>query len=478
MKKINIFFSLLMVALLGLTSCSEDKDYPPLVNPEKPDQTYGTGEWNSPITVSQLLGGTKANDAWFTGYIVGWIDTSNSNTYSVENVKFTTPCSNASNLVLAASPDERDIYKCIPVQLVSGTEVRSALNLKDNPTVLGKLVSIKGDVEKYFGQEAAVKNTSAYNWGDKGTEGTPTPPPGDDKGNGSAEKPYSVSQMLGGQSGTGVWVSGYIVGWVKSNPDGASTLTEQFAMFTAEGAVASNLMLADSPTETDYSKCTAINLPTGAIRTALNLSNNPGNLGKQVSIKGDLSKYFGVNGLRNPTEYNWGPTGTTGGSTPGDAIYSGLSETASSIDWTFDNIEMPSALSYIWSWKSYSNKYYLNASAFLNNTPYASKAWAISPVIDLSNVKTASVEFEHAAKFQTTVTTLCGFGIRESGSTTWTELSIPTWPTAGTWDFVSSGAIDISAFAGKKVEIGLKYESTSAGADTWEIKNLVITGTK
>ncbi len=121
-------------------------------------------------------------------------------------------------------------------------------------------------------------------------------------GNGSADKPYNVAQMLAGQSGTGVWVTGYIVGYIKSNPDGASTLNEQWATFSADGAQASNIMIADSPTETDYKKCTSVQLPTGAVRSAVNLKDNPGNLGKQVSLKGSLAKYFGVNGLK---ETSW-----------------------------------------------------------------------------------------------------------------------------------------------------------------------------
>ena len=68
--------------------------------------------------------------------------------------------------------------------------------------------------------------------------------------------------------------------------------------------------------------------------------------------------------------------------------------------------------------------------------------------------------------------------IREKGNATWTEMAIPQWPEAGSWKFKSSGKIDISAFDGKEVEVGFKYASTTEGADTWEIKNLKVNGTK
>ena len=88
------------------------------------------------------------------------------------------------------------------------------------------------------------------------------------------------------------------------------------------------------------------------------------------------------------------------------------------------------------------------------------------------------MSFDHAAKFQTTLKTLCGVVVREEGSKTWTALTVPTWPEAGAWTFVNSGAISLEAYAGKKIQVGFKYSSSADGADTWEIKNLVITGKK
>ncbi|MDE6121264.1 MAG: DUF5017 domain-containing protein, partial [Muribaculaceae bacterium] len=101
---------------------------------------------------------------------------------------------------------------------------------------------------------------------------------------------------------------------------------------------------------------------------------------------------------------------------------------------------------------------------------------AVSPVIDLDKRTDATLSFDHAAKFQTSLKELCGVYVKEAASENWEELVIPTWPEAGAWTFVNSGNIDLSDYLGKKIQIGFKYGSTDSAADTWEIKNLFIKG--
>jgi len=199
--------------------------------------------------------------------------------------------------------------------------------------------------------------------------------------------------------------------------------------------------------------------------------------GKLVNYKGNTpqmaqgGKIISINGQGSGDT----PTTPTEGT-----IFSSLSEkdTELAAGWTIDNGTLPEGLTYVWSWKVYNNAGYLNASAFANGSANASEAYAISPVIDLTGATGVAVSFDHAAKFQTTLKTLCGIVVREEGATAWTALTIPTWPTAGAWTFANSGAISLEAYAGKKIQLAFKYGSTTEGADTWEIKNLVITGKK
>ena len=129
---------MLLLAVIGLASCSEEYAQPPVITPEG---GLGDGSSANPYSAKQILDGTKGTDVWVTGYIVGWIDTSSGNlTFNEETATFTAPATLNSNMLIAASPDEKNFENCIPVQL-SG-DVRNALNLKDNPGNLGKQVTV------------------------------------------------------------------------------------------------------------------------------------------------------------------------------------------------------------------------------------------------------------------------------------------------------------------------------------------------
>lgn len=132
-----------------------------------------------------------------------------------------------------------------------------------------------------------------------GTRGEEAPNTGDR--NGSAEKPYTVADVLTNVQGTGVWVKGYIVGYA------SSTVATESAVFGVTGTVSkTNLLLADSANEKDVKNCISIALPIGGVRDALNLKENPGNLGKLLTIKGDLGTNLYIPGVKSPTEYKLG----------------------------------------------------------------------------------------------------------------------------------------------------------------------------
>ena len=110
---------------------------------------------------------------------------------------------------------------------------------------------------------------------------------------------YTVAQALAafvaGEAKPAV-VKGYIVGSIddKSISD---------ANFSSSAVLKTNLLLADNVDETDIARCLAVQLPSGAVRDALNLVDNPGNYKKLVTLTGSLEKYFGVAGLKSVTKY-------------------------------------------------------------------------------------------------------------------------------------------------------------------------------
>ena len=121
---------------------------------EKPE---GLGTKEAPITVAEAKaayvdGEKKA--AWVTGYIVGCLEG------SVSKALFGLPTDTNTNLIIADAADCTDVNLCIPVELPKGT-VRTGLNLVDNKTNLGKKVTLKCSIEKYF-SIAGLKGTSEY----------------------------------------------------------------------------------------------------------------------------------------------------------------------------------------------------------------------------------------------------------------------------------------------------------------------------
>lgn len=114
---------------------------------------------------------------------------------------------------------------------------------------------------------------------------------------GSKTDPYTVLQAIANQGKTEVWVKGYIVGAF----DGAIS---KFVTDTT-GQVRTNVSLADLATETDAAHMLPVNITLSAMKNALNIVDNPGNIGRPVMIKGNLAAYYSVPGLRETTDYQF-----------------------------------------------------------------------------------------------------------------------------------------------------------------------------
>jgi hypothetical protein len=261
----------------------------------------GAGTDSSPYTVADLFSlGNPGTEAWVEAYIVGWVDGQVLST----GANFNANATSQTNLLIAASASETNVDNCIPVQLPYG-DVRTALNLQDHPEYYGKKVKLYGTLTKYFGV-TGLKSVTAYSI--DGTSGGSTSD-SDNTGSGSTStvsgagsetSPYTVSDVLAlGNPGSNAWVKGYIVGWVEGQ------VYSTGANFNADATVQSNLLLAASASETNVDNCIPVQLPTGDIRTALNLQDHPENYGKEISLYGTLTKYFGVAGLKAISEYKF-----------------------------------------------------------------------------------------------------------------------------------------------------------------------------
>ncbi len=143
---------------------------------------------------------------------------------------------------------------------------------------------------------------------------------------------------------------------------------------------------------------------------------------------------------------------------------------ASQGDFTIDNVAKPDGLNFVWAWNS---SKYMKASGFYSNTNYETESWLISPVVDLATAKEPAVYFSQCInKYFFDVAAEATLWIREEGGN-WNQIQIghPELPESGNWSKMTDYVYPVGEFAGKKVQVGFKYVSTSNGAGTWEVKN-------
>lgn len=272
-------------------------------NPPTPPVTGGDGTETSPFSVADIIAkGTSFTQtgAYVKGYIVGAIG---DKSWTAESSEWAAPFTLKTNVMIADSPTEKDWTKCVPVQLPAGT-VRDELNLVDHPENLGKQVTLGGNVEKYFGKPG-FKGVTSYTLDGQGTGGdTPEPPtPPVSGGDGTEASPYSPTEIITlgtSYTQTGAYVTGYIVGAIGDKSWSAES-SEWAAPFTLK----TNLMIAASADEKDWTKCVPVQLPAGTVRDELNLVDHPENLGKQVTLTGNVEKYFGKPGFKGVTSYKF-----------------------------------------------------------------------------------------------------------------------------------------------------------------------------
>lgn len=171
----NVFsLAILLLLLLSPLSCSppnwpeDDSNVNNLgINYNEIDFFHDTvmGSISHPLSISQtILFADSLRDSvinagkkvWITGYIVGTVSKS-----IKTGVSFTVPTDIASNILLADSINESNISYCVPIELLSGSKIRKALNLKDNSKLLGEKIKIRGQITKYY-TVTGLKKTDSF----------------------------------------------------------------------------------------------------------------------------------------------------------------------------------------------------------------------------------------------------------------------------------------------------------------------------
>lgn len=343
----------------------------------------------------------------------------------------------------------------------------ASIKVGDEVVVYGKFVNYKGNTP-----ETAPNKSYLYSVNGNTSAGTPITPPADAKGDGTEASPYNITAAIAKASATGVYVKGYVVGYIY----GKSSSGAVFSSDTC--TVNTNLLIADSPTEKDVKRCMPVQLSAGAIRNGINLADHKAYLSKEILLCGDVASYFSLPGLKSlkyvsidGQEYGTKPSTES-------TIFT---ETFASSLGGFTEVnekDLPSAVKSVWI---YDSKYKCaKASGYVSSARYETDSWLISPALDLTGKTQVALSFEHAGKFfgtpkdEVLVKVSTDYNSGKPSTATWTTLTPSVYPDNTSYTFYTAN-IDLSAYAGKNnVRIAFEYKSTMTVAGTWEVKNVVV----
>lgn len=315
-------------------------------------------------------------------------------------------------------------------------------------------------------------------------------------GAGTEATPYSVAAAMANQASATAWVKGYIVGSVKNDNTIATIASAADVVFGATNVRNTVVLIADSKTETDYTKCVAVNLPTGVIRDAVNLQDKPANLGKELTVNGVLRAYFGIPGVRDLISHK------LEGATTEPPVTTEPNP-ATSLTENFESFTHGTGAAYFSTqanskgWKGvkiqgtlegdvrqFSNNKYVQFSAHRSSGVTAGTVqefWVVSPRLDLTNATNKMLSFETAGAFFNATTEFEVYVLDSDNPATANKVKLEGWRKALATDlaagqtytpFISSGNIDLSAQTGIK-RIGFYYKGTSGSGNsaTYQLDN-------
>ena len=172
-------------------------------------------------------------------------------------------------------------------------------------------VVIYGELTNYNGTYETVGKGAAHIWkstnpalsgGNNPGNNNPTEVVGD----GSMENPYTANDvlLLKNSNAGKYWVKAYIVGQINGKSISGAEFNAPFSgSSNDDGSVNNyntNILIADNADEANSGNCVPVQLPNGALRTGLNLVQNPDMDGQEVLIYGSLEAYFGAAGVKAP----------------------------------------------------------------------------------------------------------------------------------------------------------------------------------
>lgn len=216
--------------------------------------------------------------------------------------------------------------------------------------------------------------------------------------------------------------------------------------------------------------------------------------GKNVTFKATLSINNGkpVVTVGNATIKDWVGVaggdfdvnfdGEGGGTQPGEEkVLLDEPFDANQGNFTISDIKLPEGSTYVWQWGQFDkdNTQYMKASANINKVNHAAESWLISPSIDLTSAKKATLTFEHCHKYGADKSKEMTLWVADAGTqasaeaTGWTQVVIPAYGSGNDYKYVSA-TIDLTAYVGKSVQVAFRYVSTADAAALWQINSVKV----
>ena len=286
---------------------------------------------------------------------------------------------------------------------------------------------------------------------------------------------YTVAEAIAAFTGAAkpAIVKGYIVGTINGQ------VYTEGCVFSGTAESTTNLLLADTPDETDYNNCIPVQLPSGAVRNALNLVDNPGNYKKQVVLTGSLEKYFGVPGLKSVSAYTIDGVTPDEPETPEGAY---ISETFATSFGSFTTQQTVGNYPWIIDYSTAKMTSYTDTDGDGKaDTDHAATSWLVSPTVDFTNETEAYVAFEYIIRYAESGKVAENHQLLISDNFTgdvataaWTN--VPYNAVEGSdWTTFYKASVDVPAeFLGKSgITFALRYTATTK-AGTWEVRNLTV----
>ena len=272
-------FTLFVLALLTLSTIGAKAET--AATPELPEGVITCAE---AVAICEQTGETSTTDKYTIRGYVTEIKTAYSSQYN--NITFW----------MADTQDGGQVLQCYRVKPVNAGEE----NLK-----VGDYVEVNGTLVNYYGNTPEVNAGGTYTilTAAEGGE-TPEEPtlPEGLVGEGTEENPFTIEDViaLNNEFKGPYYVKAYIVGHALGQAFAEGLDIE--APFEAEAGKTqgTNIAVASSMTA-EVANIIPVQLPSGELRNAFNLVENPNMHGTEVLIHGSLERYFKLTGIKSPS---------------------------------------------------------------------------------------------------------------------------------------------------------------------------------